>query len=181
MNADQATLDVQLNYLAGGAARLCRCKLRSVTQQQAVQFADYDDFVFANGDVEWARKRSSPGPGVSATTSRTRRRPSNPERRSPAGEAQAGGDPEPDPGRQRRGARHARQSAGSRTSPQDLAGRTRIPRRQRRDADQQHARCRCGRAKVIVGIKPDSWAATKDHAPVPGRWPWISPASRWRA
>ena len=45
------TLDAQVSYLSGGPAGMAPVKLRSVVQDTAVQFADYDDFALGAGDV----------------------------------------------------------------------------------------------------------------------------------
>ncbi|MBW8898859.1 MAG: alpha-2-macroglobulin, partial [Massilia sp.] len=45
------TLDAQVSYLSGGPAGLAPVKLRSVVQDTAVQFADYDDYALGAGDV----------------------------------------------------------------------------------------------------------------------------------
>jgi uncharacterized protein YfaS (alpha-2-macroglobulin family) len=42
-------LDVQLNYLAGGAAAHAPVKLRSALEERALAFPAYEDYVFANG------------------------------------------------------------------------------------------------------------------------------------
>ncbi|MBI3937533.1 MAG: alpha-2-macroglobulin [Betaproteobacteria bacterium] len=51
VNAASATVDVQVNYLAGGGAGNAPVKLRSLLQPKTVSFPDYEGFVFGNGNV----------------------------------------------------------------------------------------------------------------------------------
>lgn len=55
INVDKATLDLQVNYLAGGGATNLPVKVRGKLQPKPVTFPDYEDFTFANG-------RLAPGP-----------------------------------------------------------------------------------------------------------------------
>jgi uncharacterized protein YfaS (alpha-2-macroglobulin family) len=52
INANQAALDIQINYLAGGGASFLPVKLRGQIAPKYVSFADYEDFSFANGGVK---------------------------------------------------------------------------------------------------------------------------------
>ncbi|MDP1635179.1 MAG: MG2 domain-containing protein, partial [Gallionellaceae bacterium] len=52
VNADQAVLNIQVNYLAGGGASFLPVKLRGQIAPKHVSFADYEDFSFANGSVK---------------------------------------------------------------------------------------------------------------------------------
>ncbi|MDO8926116.1 MAG: MG2 domain-containing protein [Sideroxyarcus sp.] len=52
VNADQAALSIQVNYLAGGGASFLPVKLRGQIAPRYVSFADYEDFTFANGGVK---------------------------------------------------------------------------------------------------------------------------------
>jgi len=52
VNAQAVDMDVQVNYLSGGAAAMLPVKMRSQIQPRSVQFADYEGFVFANGGVK---------------------------------------------------------------------------------------------------------------------------------
>jgi uncharacterized protein YfaS (alpha-2-macroglobulin family) len=52
VNAVQATVDIQINYLAGGGASFLPVKLRGQLAPKYVSFADYEDFTFANGGVK---------------------------------------------------------------------------------------------------------------------------------
>jgi len=49
--ASEASIDVQLAYLAGGPAAGATVRLRSAAMPRALRFPGYEGFVFANGDV----------------------------------------------------------------------------------------------------------------------------------
>jgi uncharacterized protein YfaS (alpha-2-macroglobulin family) len=52
VNAEQAAVNIQVNYLAGGGASFLPVKLRGQLAPKYVSFADYEDFTFANGSVK---------------------------------------------------------------------------------------------------------------------------------
>ena len=52
VNADSVEVGVQVSYLAGGGASFLPVKLRSVVQPRTVRFPGYDEFVFSNGAVK---------------------------------------------------------------------------------------------------------------------------------
>jgi len=52
VRADSATLDAQVSYLAGGTAAFLPVRLRGLVEPKAVQFADFEGFAVANGDVK---------------------------------------------------------------------------------------------------------------------------------
>ena len=54
-------VDLQLNYLAGGAAAFAPVTLRTVLQERSLAFADYPDFSFGGGDVKEGAEKA---PGV---------------------------------------------------------------------------------------------------------------------
>lgn len=54
-------LDVQLNYLAGGAASGAPVKLRTSVQEKQVAFSDYEGFAFSNGEVRLGSVKDVPG------------------------------------------------------------------------------------------------------------------------
>lgn len=60
VNAREATVGLQLAYLSGGGAGYQRIKLRSVLQPKSVSFPDHDGVVFANGDVKEGRVEDVP-------------------------------------------------------------------------------------------------------------------------
>lgn len=52
VNATETEVDLFLAYLSGGGAGNAPVKLRSQVQPRHVHFKDYEDFVFANGEVK---------------------------------------------------------------------------------------------------------------------------------
>lgn len=62
VNAEQAALNIQVNYLAGGGASFLPVKLRGQIAPKDVSFADYEDFVFANGGVKLGIQKNSRQP-----------------------------------------------------------------------------------------------------------------------
>ncbi|MBI5849205.1 MAG: alpha-2-macroglobulin [Nitrospirae bacterium] len=51
IRAKQAELDLFVFYLSGGGAGAMSVKLRSQVQRKSLSFPDYEDFIFANGEV----------------------------------------------------------------------------------------------------------------------------------
>ncbi len=60
VNVRAADVGLQLNYLAGGGAGYQRVKLRSLLQPKAVAFPDFDGVAFANGDVKEGQAEDVP-------------------------------------------------------------------------------------------------------------------------
>lgn len=51
VRAQNATVDAQVSYLAGGTAALLPVRLRGLVEPKSVRFADFEGFAIANGDV----------------------------------------------------------------------------------------------------------------------------------
>ncbi len=62
VNAEQASLNIQVNYLAGGGASFLPVKLRGQLAPKFVSFADYEDFTFANGGVKTGVQKNTREP-----------------------------------------------------------------------------------------------------------------------
>ena len=60
IQASSLDLDVQLSYLAGGGAGGAEVKLRTVVDDKAVSFADYEGFSFSAGDVKIGMEKQAP-------------------------------------------------------------------------------------------------------------------------
>jgi uncharacterized protein YfaS (alpha-2-macroglobulin family) len=60
INAPQAQLDIQVNYLAGGGAGNLAVKLRGLVEPKTVTFPDFEDFTFANGNVREGPQQTDP-------------------------------------------------------------------------------------------------------------------------
>ncbi len=52
IRAKQAELDLFVSYLSGGGAGAMAVKLRSQVQRKQLSYPDYEDFIFANGEVK---------------------------------------------------------------------------------------------------------------------------------
>ena len=52
VNSSEMEIDLFVSHLSGGGANNLPVKLRSQLQPKQVRFADYEDFVFANGEVK---------------------------------------------------------------------------------------------------------------------------------
>ncbi len=52
VNAREVDVDLLVSYLSGGGAGNARVRLRSQVQPKFVNFADYEDFAFANGEIK---------------------------------------------------------------------------------------------------------------------------------
>lgn len=61
INASEAHVDLFVKYLSGGGAGGAAVKLRSQVQPRYVNFDEYEGFVFANGEVKEEAVRSSSG------------------------------------------------------------------------------------------------------------------------
>ncbi|MGH2741522.1 MAG: alpha-2-macroglobulin, partial [Thermoleophilaceae bacterium] len=55
-----AEIDIQWNYLGGGAAREAPVKLRGLVRPRSVTFPDFEGFEFANGDVAEGEESEDP-------------------------------------------------------------------------------------------------------------------------
>jgi len=161
VNADTAPVDIQLNYLAGGPAAAAPVKLRSLPQPKSVQFADYDGFVFANGDVKEGPEQAQP------FSWRNGDYLAGEEETDEAPAAEAGGGAKPAATRSltldaNGGARVAIGPLPQSDQPQDVQVEMEY-----RDANGEtltsSTRLALWPAAVVVGIKPESWAASRDH------------------
>jgi alpha-2-macroglobulin len=164
VNAASAEVDIQVNYLAGGGASGASVKLRSLVEPRALNFPDFEGYVLANGNVKEGVERHG-------------------------GERWYSGDYEMDEPGEEAGAETETPEAGgpvargptTRLLTLDAAGGTRVtidklpkvetPHSIQAELEYQDAngetltastRVPLWPAKVIVGIKPDSWAAGKD-------------------
>ena len=52
VNSEQATIGIQVNYLAGGGASNLPVKLRGQLLPRTVSFSEYEDYTFANGGLK---------------------------------------------------------------------------------------------------------------------------------
>jgi uncharacterized protein YfaS (alpha-2-macroglobulin family) len=147
VNASEVGVDIMVSYLSGGGAGNADIKLRSVVQPKYVSFESYDDFVFANGGVKEGMEKYSGSRYEGDEESTASRKP--------------------------------KVIASSAKLDQYGALRTKIGPLPRADFPQEAAvelefrdpngevqtvssRIPLWNSRVLVGIKPDSWAASKE-------------------
>lgn len=159
VNADAASLGIQINYLSGGGASNLPVRLRGQLLDRVVSFADYEDYTFANGSVKvGAQKIGSEawyaggyeladGDEESAAPDRPKGKilPTQNLQLDGAGSVQA------------RYTRLARSAV-----PQDIQTEVeyRDPNGETLTAS---TRIPLWPAKVVLGIKPDGWIVTAEH------------------
>lgn len=155
VRAESAEFDIQVNYLSGGGAGRMPVKLRGLVEPKSVSFADYPDFTFGNGTVAEGRQTREPyrlgengyiwqGPNDDAApqniTLETRELTLD-----PSG-----------------GARAALTSLPIADTPRDLTAELEY-----RDANGETlisaAHVVLWPARLVAGLKPDSWAISKDN------------------
>ncbi len=61
INPSEIVVDLQLSYLSGGGAGNAQVKLRSRTEPRFISFEDYEDFTFGNGRVKEGTIRGAAG------------------------------------------------------------------------------------------------------------------------
>lgn len=145
VRATEAEIDLQVSYLSGGGAKNAAVKLRSQTMPKYIHFADHEDFVFANGEVreEKTRQRRSHDGDETDTSQRPKILATELTLDSNGGlRTKLSGLPEVD-------------------QPHDILAELefRDPNGEVQTASQ---RIPLWPANVLVGIKPDSWASSKD-------------------
>ncbi|HTT08948.1 MAG TPA: MG2 domain-containing protein [Gammaproteobacteria bacterium] len=157
VNATETQLDIQVNYLAGGGAGGLPVKLRGLVEPKTVSFPDYEDFAFANGNVR-----------------------EGPQEADPYAWRFSGYDME-EPGEDADGAARNKPLA-TQSLTLDAAGAVRATMADLPKADTPQSvlaeveyadpngelltgsrRMNLWPAGVLVGLKPDSWALSKDH------------------
>lgn len=159
VNVGKAEIDVQVNYLSGGGASSLPVKLRSLVLSKTVSFPDYDGFIFANGGVKEGLQDDRPPPWQ-------------------IGEYEVGDDEEAPPSPAADGSH----PLATLSATLDAAGAARvtvkgIPRSETpqdvtaeleyRDPNGEtltaSSHFTVWPSRLILGIKPDGWAASKDH------------------
>jgi uncharacterized protein YfaS (alpha-2-macroglobulin family) len=160
VNAEQATINVQVNYLSGGGASFASVKLRGQIQNKAVSFPDYEDFTFANGTVKVGAEKNAPWYMGDYQLSESG------DEEGGAGENHASGArllPTQTFQLDGAGAGHATFTRLSKSDvPQDIRAELEY-----KDANGETLNAAGHVAlwpsQVVVGIKPDGWIATPEH------------------
>ncbi len=165
VNADQATIGIQINYLAGGGASNLPVKLRGQLLTKIVSFPDYEDYTFANGGIK-------PGP---------EQRGSEPWYMGDYEMAEGGGEDDEMPAA-RSNVKTSTQLLPVQALQLNMAGSgqavfTKLPRAtepRTLHAELEYSdpngeilsastRVPLWPSRIIVGLKPEGWIATADH------------------
>lgn len=161
INAKAVDLDIQVNYLAGGAAAALPVKLRSQVLPKTVQFADYEGFVIANGAVKTGKEDA-------------RNRQTTYVSDGDEEESMPQVDDGVDPAQVKTMAAQSfnLDAAGAARAAIDGLPRSETPQTllaeiEYRDANGEtlssSSRVSLWPAGLLVGIKPDGWVSSKDH------------------
>jgi len=160
IHAAEFSIGVQVNYLSGGGASYAPVKLRGLLQPRTVTFPDYGEYVFANGDVKEGMIAEGGEPwriqeyGVE--------------------------DEDEEPGPRRRGDKTRPLGTQSFVLDQAGAGRAEIRKLPRVETPHEvtaeleyndpngeiltaSARVPLWPASVVLGVKPDGWALSKEN------------------
>lgn len=157
--AREVALDMQVNYLSGGGAGGLAATLRTEVERKHVSFADYDGFTFAGGDV--AEGRESYGDAYAQAGAFTFADPDLvDESGRPASTFR--GSEMPLKLDASGGARTTVAAPAAADVPQEL-----LAELEYRDPNGEtltsSARVTLWPAGIVLGIKPDSWVASKDR------------------
>ena len=161
VNPPDVNIDVQVSYLAGGGAGGLSATLRTQVDGKTVTFPDYDDYTFAGGNVKEGRDEQ--GDASARFDGYTFSDPDMDE-----GDSGADGAPRPQRGTDlpltldaAGGARATIKDIEKSDQPREL-----LAELEYRDPNGETltaaARVALWPAKIVLGIKPDSWVATRD-------------------
>ena len=146
INAREVDLDLYVGYLSGGGAGDMPVKLRSQVQPRFVSFRDYDDFTIANGEVkEETIRRSSYEEGEAEQTKK----------------AELGLHTKELVLDKTGSLRTKMQDLPAVTVPNDIATELEF-RDPNGEVQTVSAKIPLWPSRVLVGIKPDSWASSKE-------------------
>ncbi len=160
VNPGAVDFDVQVNYLAGGGAGGLPVTLRTQVEGKRVTFADYDDWTFAGGDVKEGRDEQ--GDSAARFDGSVFADPD-------MDEPDASGAPPAQRGTALPLTLDASGGARARVTNVEKAGEPRemVAELEYRDPNGETltaaTRVALWPAKVVLGIKPDSWVASKER------------------
>ena len=160
VNPADVTFDVQVNYLAGGAAGGLPATLRTQVERKRVAFADYDDYAFAAGDVKEGRDEQ--GDGAARFDGFAFADPDMEDPGEGGGGGAKRGAAQPLTLDAAGAARATVRGVEKSGEPQDM-----VAELEYRDPNGETltaaTRAALWPAKLVLGIKPDSWVATKER------------------
>jgi len=163
VNPTDVQIDLQVSYLSGGGAGGLPVKLRTQVEPKSVSFPDFEGYSFAAGDV--AEGRNEEGDSYARMGDYTF---ADPDYSNDDEDAQPGAPP----GRRTTdlslaldgagGARATIKDVGKSNAPRDM-----IAELEYRDPNGETltaaTRVALWPSRIVIGIKPDSWVASKDR------------------
>jgi uncharacterized protein YfaS (alpha-2-macroglobulin family) len=160
INPESVDLSLQVSYLAGGGASGLPVRLRSVVQPRAVSFSGYEEFQFAGGPVKEGLEEPSGG-----RWSRGGYALSDDDMAEPAAE----GSTQTRPLKTLTlaldaagGAKAVLTGIGKQETPQEILAELEYAD-PNGEVLTSSSRVALWPAKIVLGIKPDSWALSKDR------------------
>ncbi len=147
VNVPELDVDIMVSYLSGGGAGNADIKLRSVVQPKYVRFDNYDDFSFANGTVKEGIERNSGSRYSGDEEGSEAKKPkvlTSAATLDPSGALRTKIGPLP-----------------KADSPQEVAAELEF-RDPNGEVQTVSSRIPLWNSRVLAGIKPDSWAASKE-------------------
>jgi uncharacterized protein YfaS (alpha-2-macroglobulin family) len=166
INPDNVSIDMTVNYLAGGGAGGLAVKLRTQLETKSVAFPDFEGYAFAAGDV--SEGRNEEGESIAHFGEYTFADPDSDD------EDADNADSKPAHGKTselslsldaaggaRATVKNIGKGAGDQVTPRDL-----VAELEYRDPNGETltaaTRVAIWPARVVLGMKPDNWAASKD-------------------
>ena len=166
INPDDVAIDMTVNYLAGGGAGGLAVKLRTQLETKSVAFPDFEGYAFAAGDV--SEGRNEEGESIANFGEYTFADPDSDD------EDAVNADSKPAHGKTselslsldaaggaRATVKNIGKGAGDQVTPRDL-----VAELEYRDPNGETltaaTRVALWPARVVLGLKPDNWAASKD-------------------
>ena len=160
VNATDVNFDVQVSYLAGGGAGGLPATLRTQVESKVVTFRDYDDYTFAGGDVKVGRDEEGDATARYDMFSFTD--PDMDEPDAAPSERPKRGTDLPLALDASGGARATVKNIDRSDQPRDL-----VAELEYRDPNGETltaaTRVALWPAKIVLGLKPDSWVANKER------------------
>ena len=163
INPDDVRMDLQVSYLAGGGAGGLPVKLRTQIEGKTVTFPDYDDYAFAAGNVREGREeRGASSASFDDYDFNDPDMADEDAERNPVATAKSGVSELPVTLDASGGARATVKAVGKSDGARDM-----VAEMEYRDPNGETltaaARIALWPSSVILGLKPDGWAGTKDR------------------
>ncbi len=163
VNPAEVKVDLQVNYLSGGGAGGLPVRLRTQIEDKNVSFPDYDDYAFAKGDVKEGREeRGDSFASVGGYDFADPDMADDDAERDPAASARNGVSELPLTLDASGGARATIRNVAKADTARDM-----IAEMEYRDPNGETltaaARIALWPSSIVLGIKPDGWAAAKDR------------------